>query len=210
MASVILSTASAAMAAWAPPPLGAGPLFGGALTAGIIALGAAQLAVIAGTSYEGGGSLGTQGPSKISVGNRQNSVDLAKARSPSGELAYARGAQGTGTGMTNYTPAFTGAKYRAGGGNVGLMVGEQGPEMFIPDRPGTIVPADDTQGLGGRPVNVNFSIQAIDSAGVQDLLMVQRGNIIGMIREAANSHGELFLENINNQSLPVDRQSRRY
>jgi hypothetical protein len=210
MASVILSTASAAMAAWSPPPGGLGPLFGGALSAGIVALGAAQLAIIAGTSYEGGGSLGTQGPSKISVGNRQNSVDLAKARSPSGELAYARGAQGTGTGMTNYTPAFTGAKYRAGGGNVGLMVGEQGPEMFIPDRPGTIVPADETQGLGGQPVNVNFSIQAIDSSSVEELLMVQRGNIIGMIREAANSHGELFLENINNQSLPVDRYSRRY
>ena len=210
MASVILSTASAAMAAWAPPPLGAGPLFGGALTAGIIALGAAQLAIIAGTSYDGGSAGGAQGPSKISVGNRQNSVDLAKARSPSGELAYARGAQGTGTGMTNYTPAFTGAKYRAGGGNVGLMVGEQGPEMFIPDRPGTIVPADETQGFTGQPVNVNFSIQAIDSAGVEDLLMVQRGNIIGMIREAANSHGELFLENINDQSLPVSRQPRRY
>lgn len=204
MANAIIATAVGVTQALAIPGIGI------ALAGMIAAMGAAQVAIISGMTYQGGGAGGVQTPNKISVGNRQNSVDLAKARSPSGELAFARGAQGTGSGMTNFTPAFTGAKYRAGGGNVGLMVGEQGPEMFIPDRPGTIVPADDTQGLGGRPVNVNFSIQAIDSAGVQDLLMVQRGNIIGMIREAANSHGELFLENINNQSLPVDRQSRRY
>jgi hypothetical protein len=205
MASVVASTAVGIMKAYEQ-----GGMLGFITGSLIAAIGAMQLATISGTSFDGGGAGGVQGPSKISVGNRQNSVDLAKARSPSGELAYARGAQGTGTGMTNYTPAFTGAKYRAGGGNVGLMVGEQGPEMFIPDRPGTIVPADETQGFTGQPVNVNFSIQAIDSSSVEELLMVQRGNIIGMIREAANSHGELFLENINNQSLPVDRQSRRY
>ena len=207
--NVTAASAAAAQSGLMAPAVFAGTL--GMLNAITLGLGAAQLAIIASTSYQGGASLGGGGaPSKISVGNRENSVDLAKARSPSGELAYARGAQGTGTGMTNYTPAFTGAKYRAGGGNVGLMVGEQGPEMFIPDRPGTIVPADETQGFTGQPVNVNFSIQAIDSSSVEELLMVQRGNIIGMIREAANSHGELFLENINNQSLPVDRQSRRY
>ena len=205
MASVVASTAVGIMKAYEQ-----GGMLGFITGSLIAAIGAMQLATISGTSFDGGGAGGVQGPSKISIGNRQNSVDLAKARSPSGELAYARGAQGTGTGMTNYTPAFTGAKYRAGGGNVGLMVGEQGPEMFIPDRPGTIVPADETQGFTGQPVNVNFSIQAIDSSSVEELLMVQRGNIIGMIREAANSHGELFLENINNQSLPVDRYSRRY
>jgi hypothetical protein len=30
--------------------------------------------------------------------------------------------------------------------------------------------------------------------------MNQRGNIIGMIRESANAHGELFLEGINTMS----------
>lgn len=205
MAEVVMATGVAIMNS-----VKMGLPWGAVFGAMAAAMGAAQLAAISSSTYDGGGASGVQTPSKISIGNRQNSVDLAKARSPSGELAYARGAQGTGTGMTNYTPAFTGAKYRAGGGNVGLMVGEQGPEMFIPDRPGTIVPADETQGFTGQPMNVNFSIQAIDSAGVEDLLMVQRGNIIGMIREAANSHGELFLENINDQSLPVSRQPRRY
>jgi len=192
MASVVLSTAAAAMAAWAPPPLGAGPLFGGALTAGIVALGAAQLAIISGTSYAGGGaSVGGGGPTSISVGNRQNSVDMASARSPSGELGYARGESGTGGGMTNYKPAFSGYKHRAGGGYV---VGEQGPELFMPETPGEIIPSG--QSSGGT-TNVNFSINAVDAAGVEDLLMNQRGNIIGMIRESANAHGEMFLEGVD-------------
>lgn len=218
MAMVVVNTAmavSAGIAAGAQAAIATGgvtlPAWVGAYTALVTTLGAIQLGLIASTSYQGGGSIGgAKGPSSITVGSRNNSVDLAKARSPSGEIAYARGDQGTGSGMTNFTPAFTGMKYRASGGNVGLMVGEQGPEMFIPDRPGTVVPADDTQAFSGQPVNVNFSIQAVDSAGVEDLLRVQRGNIIGMIREAANSHGELFLENINDQALPVSRQSRRY
>jgi len=192
MASVVLSTAAAAMAAWAPPPLGAGPLFGGALTAGIIALGAAQLAIISGTSYSGGGaSVGGGAPASVSVGNRQNSVDMASARSPSGELGYARGESGTGSGMTNFKPAFSGYKHRAGGG---YIVGEQGPEVFMPETAGEIIPSGQST---GATTNVNFSINAVDAAGVEDLLMNQRGNIIGMIRESANAHGEMFLEGVD-------------
>ena len=211
MASVIINTASAIMGVWNVKDPYVGPALATAYTALIAGLGAAQLSAIASTSYQGGGGGVSKGPSKISVGNRQNSVDLAKARSPSGELAYARGAQGTGQGMTNYTPtpAFTGTKYRAAGGNTAFMVGEQGPEMFVPDRPGTIVPADETQGFTGQPVNVNFSISAVDSSGVEDLLMSQRGNLISMIREAANAHGELFLETVNDKAIP-SREARKY
>ena len=101
--------------------------------------------------------------------------------------------------MTDFTPAFTGTKYRASGGNTGFMVGEQGPEMFIPDRPGRITPADEVAGMGA-PMNVNFTIQAIDAQGIEQVLNSQRGNLIGMIREAANAHGEEFLENVNVQA----------
>ena len=79
------------------------------------------------------------------------------------------------------------------------MVGEQGPEMFIPDRPGRITPADDVARMGA-PMNVNFTIQAIDAQGIEQVLNSQRGNLIGMIREAANAHGEEFLENVNVQA----------
>jgi hypothetical protein len=191
MAQIVMSTASAIMSAiQGPPGLPWSAVFGGMAAA----MGAAQLSAIASTSYQGGASAGAPSmPSKISVGNRQNSVDMAKARSPSGELAYARGSSGTGQGMTNFRPtgAFSGYKHRAGGG---YIVGEQGPELFMPDVPGEIVSSG--QEMGGA-TNVTFNINAVDAAGVEDLLLTQRGNIIGMIRESANAHGENFLENVN-------------
>jgi len=198
MAGAIISTASAVMGALGSKPWGPWNI---ALATMMGAMGAAQLGIIAGTSFQGGGSSSdTSMPSTVSVGNRQNSVDLAKARSPSGELGYARGAQGVGSGMTNYTPsAFTGMKYRATGGNTSFMVGEQGPEIFTPERPGRITPADDTATMGSS-TNVTFTINAIDSRGIEDVLNSQRGNLVGIIREAANAHGESFLENVNVES----------
>ena len=89
-------------------------------------------------------------------------------------------------------------KYRANGGNTAFMVGEQGPEMFVPERPGTIVPSDETSQLGA-PINANINITALDADGVEDILMNQRGNIIGMLRDAANANGETFLESISVQ-----------
>ena len=173
-----------------------GPILGPIMMGIVAAMGAAQIAVISGMTYQGGGSLSSAQPQKIAIGERTSSVDLAKGNNQSGELGYARGASGQG-GMTDFTPAFTGAKYRASGGETaGFMVGEQGPEMFIPDRAGRIAPADETARMNNAPTNVNFSIQAIDSAGVEELLINQRGNIITMIREAANSHGEFFLESV--------------
>lgn len=201
MASVVMNTASAIMGVWNVQEPYLGPSLAAAYTGLIVGLGAAQLAAINSTSYDGGGSMPSAGPSKISVGNRNNTTDLAKSNSPSGELAYARGERGSGN-MTNYTPAFTG--YRAAGGNTAFMVGEQGPEMFVPDRPGTITPADETATMSSAPVNVNFSISAVDATGVEDLLMAQRGNIIGMIRTAANAHGESFLESVDDRAMTME------
>ena len=193
MAQIVISTASAVMQSF--KNAGGFPL-GMPMALAMGTLGAAQLAIVSGTSYQGGGGGGgaPSAPTSISVGSRNASVDLAKGQNAGGELAYARGAQGTGTGMTDFKPAFSGYKHRAGGGYV---VGEQGPELFMPDTPGQIIPSG--QGTGGQ-TNVNFSINAVDSAGVEDLLMNQRGNIIGMIREAANEHGEFFLESVQDKS----------
>ena len=162
------------------------------------AMGAAQLAAISSSTYQGGGNIAGGGgkPAEIAVGSRNASVDLAKGQNAGGELAYARGERGIGSGMTDFKPtsAFAGYKHRAGGGYV---VGEQGPELFMPDTPGQIIPSG--QGTGGQ-TNVNFSISTVDATGVEDLLMNQRGNIIGMIREAANEHGEMFLEGVQEKS----------
>jgi hypothetical protein len=180
-AQTVMATAMAVMQAFA---LG-GPIVGAIMSAFIIALGAKQLSMIDSQTYNGGGGSGG-GASSVSVGERNNSVDLAKGNNAGGEIAYARGEQGIGTGMTDYTPTP-----RASGGYV---VGEQGPELFLPQVPGQIVPSDE---LNTGSTNVNFSIQAVDAQGVEDLLLEQRPNIIGMIREAANASGEFFLEDID-------------
>ena len=92
-----------------------------------------------------------------------------------------------------------GERHRAVGGyTTGFMVGEQGPELFMPDTPGEIVSADESQSMiSGGASNVNFTISAIDASGVEQVLLGQRENIIGMIREAAHGNGEFFLEGVN-------------
>ena len=67
----------------------------------------------------------------------------------------------------------------------------------MPEVPGEIIPSG--QSVGGQ-TNVNFSISAVDATGVQELLTAQKGNIIGMIREAAHEHGEEFIEAVNTGS----------
>ena len=195
MAMTVANTAASIMTALAEPPLGLGPVAGIPLAAMMGVTGALQLAAIASTSYEGGGGSAPKGPSSIKVGQRSNTVDLAKGRNAGSELAYTRGADGMGSGMTNYKTAFTGYKHRAAGG---YIVGEQGPELFMPDVPGSILPADETEEMQDTaPINVNFTIQAIDSQNMESALITQRANIIGMIREAAHDNGDEFLESVD-------------
>jgi len=201
MAEVVMATASAIMNS-----LKMGLPWGAVFGSMAAAMGAAQLAVIAGTTYQGGGSTGTEKPSAVSLGQRQTSVDVARSQTVAGELAYFRGQGGMGAGAETFKPSFMGGRYRATGGEtVGYTVGEQGPELFIPDRPGTIVPADDTANMMSGATNVNFSINAVDAQGVEEVLMSQRGNIIGMIRDAANSYGEPFLEVVNTNTYNKSR-----
>lgn len=196
MAQTIINTSAAIVSVLddAPPP------FNFILAGMMGALGAAQLAIISGTSYQGGGSAGGSSiPSSISVGERSNSVDVSQKASGS-ELAGLRGGDTTNIAGMPPKPAFMGAKYRASGGpTAGYVVGEQGPELFVPETPGRVVPNDDMR--QAQPMNVNFTIQAIDSSNFTDALTTQRGNIISMIREAANTYGETFLESVNDTAI---------
>ncbi len=45
-----------------------------------------------------------------------------------------------------------------------FMVGEEGPEMFVPSEHGTIVPAGKSRGMGGHTTNVHMTIKAADPA----------------------------------------------
>jgi len=69
--------------------------------------------------------------------------------------------------------------------NKPYMVGEGGPETFIPNSAGYISP-----GVGGKNVNVTFNINAVDTAGFQQLLSNERGMIVGMINSAVNQQGK--------------------
>ena len=170
----------------------------------IAAMGAAQLAIIAGTSYQGGGGGGgADVPKSVSVGKASDRVDLGKNANAAGELAYLRGEAGRGTSAADFRPGgFAGKRYRAYGGSA-YVVGEQGPELFMPEVPGQVVTNDNATAMGAS-TNVSFNVSAIDSTNMQDMLTSQRGNIITMIREAANSHGSGFLEQVDTSAYDED------
>jgi len=66
------------------------------------------------------------------------------------------------------------------------MVGEAGPELFTaPAGGGSIIP----NGQMGQSVNVNFTVNAIDSQSFQDSLAEQRDTIVGIINEAVHDNG---------------------
>lgn len=90
-------------------------------------------------------------------------------------------------GMARGGPVAGGSPY---------IVGEQGPELFVPNNSGTIVPNDQIGGAGGAgggEVNINFNISTIDAAGFDDLLLARRGVISGIINEGMNRQGRRAL-----------------
>lgn len=185
IAQAIISTASGAAAAYAIPVIGP------ALAAMIVALGMAQVAIIKKTSYQSTAANISAPNTSLSIGQRGSAVDTAQQTS-GGELNYLRGGNTDGTNLGGAGGAM-GRKGYANGGE-GIVVGERGPEIVSPSAPVDITP---NFALGGGETNVNFTINAVDATGVEDLLINQRGNLIRMIREAANENGEEFLPTID-------------
>jgi hypothetical protein len=185
IAQAIISTAAGAAAAYAIPVIGP------ALAAMIVALGMAQVAIIKKTSYQSTGGDVPAPNTSLSIGSRGSAVDTAQ-NATGGELNYLRGGDTSGTNLGGAGGAM-GRKGYANGGE-GIVVGERGPEIITPTEPVDITP---NFALGGGTTNVNFSINAVDATGVEDLLVNQRGNIIRMIREAANENGEDFLTQVD-------------
>lgn len=68
-----------------------------------------------------------------------------------------------------------GLRPKAYGGSVNAgtsyMVGERGPEMFVPRTSGTIVPNNALSSVGGSQVINNYNIQAIDVKSFEDRIM---------------------------------------
>ena len=189
LAQAIMATAASVSSALVGPP---GLPWSAIMATMAAGLGMAQVKIIKGMTYNGGASSAAAAPTNISVGKRDNKVDVAKSAT-AGESSYLRGGQGMGATANNFRPsAASGMKSYASGGEI--LVGERGPEVIAPLGPMSITP---NSKIGGGSSNVNFTINAVDAQGVQDVLQRQRGNIIGMIREAANEHGEEFMESVD-------------
>ena len=144
-------------------------------------------------------------PTKVDIGGRESKVDVAGGRhNVAGELAYLRGEKGIGSNARDFRPGgFAGRKYRAAGG---FVVGEQGPELLVPQMPGQVLSQSDAAGIGA-PVNVTFQINAMDTANMEDMLESRRGSIINMIRGAANEHGQDFLEMIDTDTYNEEQRA---
>jgi hypothetical protein len=68
------------------------------------------------------------------------------------------------------------------------LVGEKGPELFVPDSGGTVVPNNGTGG-SNDPLVVNFNLNAIDTMTGTQFLLQNKPAIVNMIGEAYNKRG---------------------
>jgi len=68
------------------------------------------------------------------------------------------------------------------------MVGERGRELFIPNQNGTMIPNHDLGTTGST--SINFTINATDVKGVQELLINNRATITNLVNQALNARGK--------------------
>ena len=85
-----------------------------------------------------------------------------------------------------------GIPFFANGGAVSkgqpIVVGEQGPELFVPNQTGQITQSARGTGNGGA-TTVNFNITTVDAKGFDQLLIQRRGTISRIINESVNERG---------------------
>lgn len=88
--------------------------------------------------------------------------------------------------------ADIGSFFLAEGGAVSAgqpyIVGERGRELFIPNQSGTMIPNQDLGTTGGT--SINFTINATDVRGVQELLINNRATITNLVNQALNQRGK--------------------
>lgn len=204
---LMMAQAIIGAAAGVAQALGSLPFPANFIVAGITAaMGAAQLAIISGTQYQSSASSSTAAPampSTLTIGKRGDNVDLARNNSNvGGELGYLRGTSGTGSNSGNFAvgpgSAYGGPLPR-GYGHSAFMVGEKGPEIIRPNVPVSVSPVNDNN--SSRPLSVAFHVNAWDGESVETMLFDRRGDIIDMLRGAANESGGRFLENVNTNTL---------
>ncbi len=100
-------------------------------------------------------------------------------------------AKGTAMLMSGNPLGFLG--FMAKGGAVSkdnpVVVGENGPELFVPNQTGQITQNARGTGNGGA-TTVNFNINTVDASGFEELLFRSRGTITQLINSAVNERGK--------------------
>jgi len=98
-------------------------------------------------------------------------------------------AKGTAMLMSGNPLGFLG--FMANGGSVSknqpYVVGENGPELFVPNQTGQITQS--ARGTNNGATTVNFNINTVDASGFEDLLIRSRGTISSLINQAVNEQG---------------------
>jgi len=89
--------------------------------------------------------------------------------------------------FSSFSSAFGMAKGGAVSKGQPIVVGENGPEMFIPNSTGQITQS--ARGTGGGATTVNFNINTVDASGFEELLVRSRGTITQLINNAVNERG---------------------
>lgn len=100
-----------------------------------------------------------------------------------GEAGYANGG----------AIGFSGRRATGGpvGGSNAYLVGERGPELFVPNAAGTIVP-NERMGSSMGDTNINFNISATDASSFDSMLVQRRGLITNIINDALSRQGRRF------------------
>jgi hypothetical protein len=111
-------------------------------------------------------------------------LNLMKSQNTERKRAILFNALGGGGGFS--LPGF--AKGGAVSKGKAIVVGERGPEMFVPNSTGQITQS--SRGTSGNGTTVNFNINTVDASGFEELLVRSRGTITQLINSAVNERGK--------------------
>ena len=107
------------------------------------------------------------------------------------------------SGMFSSAGNFLSGLFKADGGPVAggqpYIVGEQGPEWFVPNGAGTIIPngkspsmpsgSDSSTATPQAPININFSVRAMDARSFQSAMVQNKAVVVGIVNQALNMRG---------------------
>jgi hypothetical protein len=107
-------------------------------------------------------------------------IRLAIQKQITGPLYGALGSFFTGQANTTTMPAFM-AKGGTATGGTPYIVGEKGPELFVPGRTGTVVPNNQLNSGGGVTINQTINV----TTGVQQTVRTEIANLMPRIAQAS-------------------------